>query len=294
MSNKSYFIGVDGGGTKTKVVIEDQNGNLVGTGIGGASNIRLSVDNAWKSIYDAISQALYGTGIVLEDKNLDFHIGMGLAGVTIVDAKHRFLNTANLFKTLVLESDAHIACLGANDGGDGMIISVGTGVIGYMIKGKKSFRIGGWGFPHADTAGGAWIGMEAIRLTFSYADGCIPESEVLRNVYDHFDNDTFKMCQWACAANSTQFASIAPYVIKGIDKKDVYSEKLMTLAADEIDSMILSLRKKAGNEEISCSLLGGISPFLMPYLKSDNLKINHDKDAAAKGAMYFIRGSVDI
>ncbi len=33
---KDIYIGVDGGGTKTKVVVEDSNGKKIGEGIGGS------------------------------------------------------------------------------------------------------------------------------------------------------------------------------------------------------------------------------------------------------------------
>ena len=291
MIEKTIFIGADGGGTKTKVLVEDQAGHIIGTGTGGASNIRLSVENAWKSIYDAIDNALHDTGIKLSNDKINFHIGLGLAGVSIIDAKNKFLNTPNPFKTLVLESDAHIACLGANDGGDGGIISIGTGVIGYLIDNGKSYRVGGWGFPHADTGGGAWLGMEITRLTFSWLDGGIQESEVLKNVFKHFNNDLSSFVQWANSANSTQFASLAPFVIEGIENKDVYSEKLLKDAAGEIDLLIKALKQKTPDsaEKMNCSLLGGIAPFLVQYLKTEHLSVDENENTGAKGAVHLVR-----
>jgi glucosamine kinase len=286
---KDIFIGVDGGGTKTKVLIEDFNGNKIGEAIGGAANIRLSVKQAWNSINNAIDKALKNSPITLNDKNYNFNIGLGLAGVSIIKAKNEFLKTPHDFSSIILESDAHIACLGAHDGNDGSIISIGTGVIGYSINSGKTYRVSGWGFPHADTGGGAWLGMEAVRLTFSSIDGCIEPSILTDLVFSHFDNDLSKFVTWANSSNSTQFAKLAPFVIDAMRKDDQYAVDLLRRAAKEVDLLARALAEKSASA-LSCYLLGGISPFLIPYIANEsNVSLCEHGKSAAKGAIYLIR-----
>ena len=289
---ENIFIAVDGGGTNTKVLIEDEAGNKIGKGVAGPSNIRLSVENAWKSIYSAIDMALLGTDIKLKDNKYAFHIGLGLAGVSIIAAKKQFVNTSNPFKSLVLESDAHVACLGANHGNDGGVISVGTGVIGYSICGDKSYRVSGWGFPHADTGGGAWLGMEISRLVFSWLDCCTSASDVIEKIFTHFDNDTSKFVQWANSANASQFATLAPFVVKGLTSNDIYSVKLFEKAAKEIDLLIKALSTKSKNSKLQFKLIGGLATFMKPFLQSKNISVNQDAEASINGAQYLIRESV--
>jgi glucosamine kinase len=286
---KDIFIGVDGGGTKTKVLIEDFGGNKIGEAVGGAANIRLSVKESWNSINNAIDKALKNTSITLDDKNYNFHIGLGLAGVSIIEAKKEFLRTPHKFSSIILESDAHIACLAAHDGKDGSIVSIGTGVIGYSISSGKTYRVGGWGFPHADTGGGAWLGMEAVRLTFSSVDGCIKPSILTDLVFSHFGNDLSKFVTWANSSNSTQFAKLAPFVIEAMRRNDQYAVDLLSKAAKEVDLLVKALVEKSASA-LSCYLLGGISPFLVPYIMSgNNIFLCEDSKSAAKGAIYLIR-----
>ncbi|HJO93341.1 MAG TPA: BadF/BadG/BcrA/BcrD ATPase family protein [Victivallales bacterium] len=288
--SKDFYVGVDGGGTKTKVLITDSDFVPIGEGVGGSSNIRLSVENSWDSINKAINSALDGTGLSINDSSCNFHAGMGLAGVSIKQAEYDFLNTKHPFKTLLLETDAHVACLGAHDGQDGSIISIGTGVIGYSIKGDTNFRLGGWGFPHADTAGGAWLGMEIVRLALSWNDGCIPGSQLLKNIYNHFDNNQTEFITWANNSKSTDFATLAPIVIQGLKTNDKYALLLMNQAAEEIQLMANTLRKNADNKESKCLLLGGISPFLFPYMKDKSFLALGDKTKTAdKGAIYMLK-----
>src|SRR5689334_17223046 len=138
------FIGIDGGATKSKVRIEDAQGTLIGQALGGPSNIRLSVESSWKTIIQAVQEALKPSAIRLDDSRYHFHAGMGLAGCEVTEAYDQFIHTAHPFKTLIVTSDAHVACLGAHHGADGAIIIVGTGVVGYQIEKEKSSRVGGW------------------------------------------------------------------------------------------------------------------------------------------------------
>ena len=145
------FIGIDGGATKSKVRIEDRAGNVLGQSLSGPSNINLSVEGAWQSILHAVEDALKPLDLSLHDTDhYRFHVGMGLAGCENKASYDEFLRHPHQFTTLHVVSDAHIACLGAHQGKDGSIISIGTGSIGYQIENGKGTRVGGWGFPHDD------------------------------------------------------------------------------------------------------------------------------------------------
>jgi glucosamine kinase len=294
---KNIYIGIDGGGTKTKAIATDENFKLIGSGFGGPANIRLSVSESWKSIYTAINEALKKSSIRLEDKNYAFHTGMGLAGVTILKARKEFLETPHPFKTLLLESDAHIGCLAVHDGNDGAIISVGTGVIGYLIEGGSNYRVGGWGFPHADLGGGAWLGLEAAKLTFKAADGIIESSQMLKSIFAKFNNSLPDFCTWACAAKSSDFATLAPFAVEYAQQGDKYARELIRGAAVEIDGMYKALNKKSRNssQKIKCALLGGLGKLLYPNIQEkQSIFIPDISKTAELGAIYMIQQKLSL
>ena len=134
---KHIYIGVDGGGTKSKLIMRDSAGHFLGAGRSGAANIRLSVDVALRSIEEALAEALEAAKINRDDKEYHFHIGLGLAGTEVPEACTEFLARLPDFDTVRLESDAYAACLGAHAGEDGAILIVGTGVIGYKVKNNQ-------------------------------------------------------------------------------------------------------------------------------------------------------------
>ncbi len=289
---EDIYIGVDGGGTKTKVLISDSTGNIIGEGLGGPSNIRLSVSQAWESINKAVDSALFNAEIEGNNiKSCKLHAGMGLAGYSVRDARETFLATPHRFETLVLETDAYTMCLGAHNGKDGEIIITGTGVIAYQIKGDKTTKIGGWGFPHGDEGGGAWLGLEASRLTMKWLDGRIERTPLLEAVYKHFNNNQVRFITWANRSSSTEFATVAPIVIEHLNENDSNAVKLIKRAAEEVADLKKTLSLKS-NQPISlpCHIFGGISKFIYPYLsnKSD-VSLGKDQDAAAKGAILMVK-----
>ena len=77
---KNIFIGADGGGTKTKIIVEDEAGLLLGQARSGPANIRNSVEQAWSSIDAGVKEALNQANLDPADPNYHFHIGLGLAG----------------------------------------------------------------------------------------------------------------------------------------------------------------------------------------------------------------------
>ena len=76
--NNEYLIGVDGGGTKTKLLLTDTNANQLAVAITGPSNITRSIDIALKSIKHGIE--LLSKQSKIELKNSQIRICLGLAG----------------------------------------------------------------------------------------------------------------------------------------------------------------------------------------------------------------------
>ena len=266
--SENFFIGVDGGATKCVVRIEDESGLVLGTAVGGPANIRLSVDEAWEAIFSAINAILTKNNLSLTRPDLRFHAGMGLAGCEVSDAYAAFLAAAHPFATLVLTSDAHTACLGAHAGAEGAILIAGTGVVGFQIEAGTTTKIGGFGFPHDDEGGGAWLGLKATGIALKSLDKRMPETLISRKILTHFDNDNDAFITWANQANSTAFAELAPMVIELAAADDPFAKAIMQEAALAIEQIERALLCAQQNQKtpLPCALVGGVAPFLIPYL----------------------------
>lgn len=290
------FIGVDGGATQSRIRVEDAEGKLIGQTVGGPANIRLSVEQAWHAIYQNLSEALQTSVISLKDnKNYRLHVGLGLAGCEYSEARREFLLHPHPFTTIKLESDAHIACIGAHGTKNGAIIIVGTGVVGHQIEAGKGTRVGGWGFPNDDIGGGAWLGLEAVRQTFQWLDHRIEKTPFLDDVFAFFDRDTNHLIKWVDQANSTEYARLAPLVINHSQQGDALAVKLMKKAGHAINRIGAVLEKLRGHQDrvLPCSLLGGISPFIETWLDEElRARLVPRQADANVGAILMIREMV--
>jgi glucosamine kinase len=297
MSNASLtegiFIGVDGGATKTIVRVENASREILGQGQGGPANIRLSVEGSWQSINNALKEALAPSGLRVDDGQHRFYCGAGLAGTEVTAACDQFLNTPHSFARLILKSDGYTSCLGAHGGRDGALIAIGTGTVAFQIEGGKESRAGGWGFPHGDEGSGAWLGLEAVRLTLHWLDGRGEPSPLLESVYAHFDNDLMRLVIWANQANATQFAQIAPVVIEHVKRQTPLALVLIQQAAREIDRLGAALSAQSVNKALPCSLLGGLAQFIEPWLgESLRSRLTRCESDSASGALLMIRQGV--
>lgn len=287
---KHYYIGVDGGATKSIVRIEDESGKLLGREIGGPANIRLSVLDTWQSIQTSILHLLKSLNLSLDSSDF-FHIGMGLAGCEILSAYQAFITTPHAYTTLAVTSDSHIACLGAHEGIDGAIIILGTGVVGFQIEKGLTSKIGGWGFPHDDEGGGAWLGLEATRLTLKWQDKRSPASGLAKAIYEHFHQDLDQLVNFANSANSTAFAQLAPLVIKQAELKDPSALALLKAASQELDQISAALlASQTQTPALPCALIGGLAPLLTPYLSNSlSERLVPAKKTPDEGAILFLR-----
>jgi glucosamine kinase len=289
---QDIFIGIDGGGTKSKIRVEDSHHQLIGQAVNGAACLRISVDAAWQAIYTALDEILQPQQISLQDKKYRFHVGMGLSGCEVKEAYQEFMSRSHPFETLIVTSDAHTACLGAHHGSDGAIIIVGTGVVGYEIDGGKGSQVGGWGFPHDDEGGGAWLGLEAVRLTFQWLDKRVEKSPLVEDVFAFFGHDLDKFVTWANRANSTEFARLAPLVINHSQQEEIAALRILKKAAHAVDRIGHTLMKLHGPHKnpLPCSLLGGIAPFLEPLLSEDLREVLVPRQGDANtGAILMVR-----
>lgn len=285
---KNIYIGVDGGGTKSKLVMRDSAGNFLGAGRSGAANIRLSVDTSLHSIEEALAQALAQAKISRQDKEYCFHIGLGLAGTEVPEVCTEFLARLSYFDTVRLESDAYAACLGAHAGEDGAILIVGTGVIGYRVKNGQHKRVSGWGFPYDDVGGGAWFGMHAIRYTLEWCDGRREKSPFLEAIFQSFHHNVTAMVSWASKANATEYATLAPVVTQYLMQGDHWAVELAERSAQSLRAVVDALIER--DETFPLCLFGGLASFMEPYLK-ENLKSNivFRKQDATEGALLMVK-----
>ena len=262
-SSKKYFIGIDGGGTKCKVRLEDCQGNLLAESIAGPANAARDLDGSIGSLLQAAQLAITTSGI----KNLalkDIHAGIGLAGLNIPEVMQAFKEKTLPFASINITSDLHIACLGAHQQNDGAIVIIGTGSSGLVVKDEQQFEFGGHGLPVGDKASGAWLGKMAITHCLEVCDGIKNSDRFTTEIMDFLQcEDAYALVNLTLVAKPDFYAMLAPLIFKLAKNNEPYAKHLVEDAADYINKLSHQLLKLT---PARLSFIGGITASLIPYL----------------------------
>jgi glucosamine kinase len=292
----NIYIGAYGTSDKTVIKIEHEDGSTIGYAEVEEANLYLSTKHSWDAVLRGINHALQHSDVKVDNPNYHFHIGLGLKYTELIEAGLTFQKAKpNFIQTLKLESDGYVLCLGAHKE-NGAVIVLDEGTVGNAVNHKQHLKLGGWGFPHADQGSYPWIGMEAVRLTLQWIDGHIEPSPLLKAIYSHFTDDTYKLVQWAMQsrANPDEYLIICEIVINHLQLNDPYAIRLLQKSAEEANKIYKKLVELTGCASLPFCLFGYLAPYAEKYMASDVLKnITYADTNGIHGALKLIRGYVD-
>jgi N-acetylglucosamine kinase-like BadF-type ATPase len=159
------YLGIDGGGSKTAFVLEDESGKIIGRAETGPSNwLSAGKEEAGRNIAAGIRQL----------NSVPDVVGSGFAGAGrpegiqfFKDSLSALLPKAKIF----VETDAFISYIGAIGLEPGVLLIAGTGSIAIGRRADGSMvRVGGWGPIFGDEGSGFWIGREVIQAALRAND----------------------------------------------------------------------------------------------------------------------------
>ncbi len=262
-----YLIGVDGGGTGTRVRLARADGSELAQAQGGPSGLAHGIGPAWLAIGDAVARAFAAIG-VSQPAIGSVAIGLGLAGVHNKVWAAQFEAANPGYAALRLETDGYTTLMGAHQGRPGIIVAIGTGSVGQALLPDGSQReVGGWGFPAGDEASGGWIGLRAINHIEQVIDGRKPHSAFAQAVIDACGGERNAIQAWLGTATQTSYASLAPIVIAHAATDDS-ARGFLVEAGKEAASIARALDPAA---TLPLALCGGLGAPLRDYLPPELL-----------------------
>jgi len=281
-----YWIGVDGGGTATRVRLTRPDGEVLGAADSGPSALGQGIDQAWRNVSEAIERAFRAADVARWTPD-ECAIGLGLSGAIVAAQNRTFLRAASRFERLALANDAFTALLGAHAGQPGAIVIAGTGSIGEAIRANGThISIGGWGFPIGDEASGAWLGMQAMRETQKAVDGRAPRGALVAAVQAITGDTREALLVWGEHAGQHAYGSLAPLVFD-TEHVDRYAAELVSAAARAIDEIAVALDPEGA---LPLVVSGSIGERLRPRLALPvRARLVEPAGDAIDGALYLIR-----
>ncbi|MEX3614999.1 N-acetylglucosamine kinase [Paenibacillus glucanolyticus] len=167
----NYYLGVDGGGSKTLAVVADETGRIAGRGISGCGNHQLGAALAERSIRQAVDEALAQAELERESITC---ASFGLAGADR-EADFRILRPmidGMGFKKHQIVCDTVIAMRAGTRQTDGVVLICGSGTNGYGVNAAgEEIQIGGFGYAFGDFGGGGDLAVEVFRTVVRSWEG---------------------------------------------------------------------------------------------------------------------------
>ncbi|RKE19695.1 N-acetylglucosamine kinase [Streptomyces sp. TLI_171] len=161
-------LGLDVGGTSTRVLVAALDGRVLGTARGAGGNpVAHGVETALKEIGDTVRAALTG----LDPRRVEAG-RLGLAGgmVTRLDFPGLWASLG-LATGPELISDAELAHAAGTPAPDGNVLLSGTGAVAAEIRDHALRRTAdGHGWLLGDRGSGFWLGREAVSATLTAVD----------------------------------------------------------------------------------------------------------------------------
>ena len=141
------FLGVDGGGSKTRFVLIDESGKVLASHLeGSAYYLEKGLDSTREMLLRGIRQTLQQGGVAEPQLTYAFvslpSYGEDQSLIELLDALPSAALPSRRYRC---DNDMVCAWAGALAGADGVTVASGTGSIAYGEFEGRSARAGGWG-----------------------------------------------------------------------------------------------------------------------------------------------------
>lgn len=242
-----YFLGIEGGGTRTVALLADRRGKILSRFESGPLNLKLSADATILHRLREIKRSLGSHPTSL---------AVCLAGCrTTVDRSRvralveRAWPGVSSYVGNDLDS-AHAAAFGAN--GPGIAIISGTGSCVYGRNGSQVARAGGWGHLLGDHGSGYWIALTGLRAAIREYDRHGRVNQRLRRALRRLClNSPDDLVGWIQGASKDAVAALAADMLAG-------DAGLMLQAASFLAQDCYAVAQKLGVEKPQVALSGGV------------------------------------
>lgn len=261
----TYFLGVDGGASKTAALVTDDGGKSLGDGVAGPSNhLRVGIETAARNIERAVNKALVNADVASREIVYAY---CGIAGADHPAHRQEIVDSLNIFfprGNFTVDNDARIALTGAIGFGAGIVVIAGTGSVAYgRNEAGEEARAGGWGPTLGDEGSAYGIARAGLTAVLRAHDGRGPSTKMLDILGHEYQLAASEIPRFVYAT-TTHADDIARY------------SRLVTEAAEAGDKVACGILQDAG-VELAKSIIA----------VADRLKIaSHDFPVAYVGGAF--------
>lgn len=238
-----YYLGIDGGSSRTVFALANEKGEVEKTLILGASNpLDLGFEKSLAVLDAGIKQITDG----IPRRQISLYAG--ISGGAMGDMRlrlSRFFETYG-FARVQNQGDVHNIMMAALEEQDGIVIRMGTGSCAISKHGEETEIIGGFGYLFEEGGSAYAIGRESLKAAFMAEDGSGVHTKLVSCICEEFGFQSLR-------ENLTHFYQIGKGGIAAIstltfktykENKDKVAKKILQSNMSCVARMIATASQK--------------------------------------------------
>lgn len=244
-----FFLGVDGGGSKTAALVVDESMRRRGGGLSGGSNhLRVGIELATRNVERAINIALVEAEIPITQIEFAY---CGIAGSDHPVHRQKVVEALSVFfprGNFTVDNDARIALTGAIGWNPGVVVIAGTGSVafGRNAEGQEA-RAGGWGPTIGDEGSGyaiARVGLSAVVRAFDGRSPATKMTDILCQRYNMCHPADLPRVIYAPDTHTDDIAVYCRMVIEAAEADDTIAKRILDNAGRELARSAIAVSRK--------------------------------------------------
>lgn len=255
-TGETYYLGIDGGGTKTALLLESGDGGERRTlTVEGCNPVDVGIERAREILRGAIYEIC--RGIRLSSVRAFAGIAGGSTG-TMKEELHTFFSELR-FAAFENDSDnKNIIAAGLGDR-DGVTVVMGTGFCVYTQKKGKHHRSAGWGYLLDDGGSGYNLGRDALHAYFAAYDGTGERTLLSEEIDRICPGGESALIRFVYGSPKQAVATFAPAVLAAMRRGDRVAKEILDRNMRVAAEVIEAAARIFSAERIPVVLAGGLS-----------------------------------
>ena len=289
----NYFLGIDGGGTKTSFKLIDENGLVVKEVYKASSNPNdIGIENTFQVLSDGIKEVCH----TIPYSQISMFAGISGGGLTS-DNSQKLHSFFNKFGFYTFDNGSDIENLVAlSNYKKSVLVIMGTGFVVYALNNENQKRISGWGQFFDEGGSGYTLGKDAITAILCASDGS-GKRTALTSLFEQKVGETAEKHLASFYKGGKRYISkFANLVFTAAQDGDKVAneilEKNMRFVAEKINCAINEITSNSDEQIIPILFSGGICkkhkilfPLIQKYITKNNYEFIALKTEQVDGAL---------
>ena len=258
------YVGIDGGGSKTRFACYDGAGRLLGAATLESAHYR---QEDLAATANTLAEGIGAVSNGLDAREIGACVGLsGYGEDAVADAEAvQELGRRLAPVSLRFYNDATVGWAGALALQSGIVINGGTGSIAYgRDPHGHEARCGGWSEYFSDEGSGYWLGKKTLELFAKQSDARAPKGALHGIVRRHFalqdDYALVGIVKRVYAGSRDKTASLQMLLLEAAEQGDVSARECYGEAAKELALIVCGAARQLdfGGAKIDVSYMGGL------------------------------------